>query len=233
MPDHLKWFAALLLLVSVCRADGVGGDVGVATDEVYKGLSQSDHQLSAQLDLHYTLSGWYAGVTAVEVRRGLNRSVGAGLIGYLGYEYRIDDDWAVSLAVRHYDYPGYRYRNNYDFEEGALSVSWRELIVASVMASPDVFSADLYGHGGNGPAYTYEIGGRLPLAHGFTVNSGVGYYDLRHQIGSGYAYWSAGISKPYRAVSFDLRYVGTDHTAKREFGPFAENRLIFSALYLF
>jgi uncharacterized protein (TIGR02001 family) len=233
MRDHPKWFASLLLLVSTCHADGIGGDVGVATDEVFRGLSQSDHQVSPQLDLHYSLTGWYAGVTAVGVRRGPYESAGAGLIAYLGYQYRLSDDWTAALAARHYDYPGYQFRRDYDYEEGALSVSWRELIVASVMASPDVFFADFQGHSGRGAAYTYEIGGRLPLEYGFCANAGVGYYDLDHQIGTGYAYWSSGISKQWRSVNFDLRYVGTDDTAKRRFGEFAENRLVFSALYLF
>ncbi|HWW20287.1 MAG TPA: TorF family putative porin [Steroidobacteraceae bacterium] len=233
MRDHLKWFAPLLLLVSVCHADGIGGDVGISSDEVFRGLSQSDHQWSPQLDLHYSFSGWYAGLTAVGVRRGQYESVRAGLIAYLGYQYRLNDDWAMSLAARHYDYPGYPYRHYYDYEEGALSVSWRELIVATVMASPNVYFADFQGRAARGPAYTYEIGGRLPLAYGFCANAGVGYYNLDRQIGTGYAYWSTGISKQWRSVNFDLRYVGTDETATRRFEQFAENRLVFSALYLF
>jgi uncharacterized protein (TIGR02001 family) len=233
MSGHRKWYVVLLLLVSACRADGVGGDAGIASDEVFRGLSQSDHQLSPQLDLHYSFSGWYAGVTALGVRRGPYDSVGAGLIAYLGYQYRISDDWSTSLAARHYDYPGYQFRDDYDYEEGALSVSWRELIVATVMAAPDVFFADLQGHHGRGPAYTYEIGGRLPLVLGLCANAGIGYYNLDHQIGTGYAYWSAGISKQWRSVNFDVRYVGTDETARRRFEQFAENRLVLSALYLF
>jgi uncharacterized protein (TIGR02001 family) len=233
MPDPLKWCAPLLLLVSVCRADGLGGDIGIASDEVLRGLTQSDHQASPEGDLHYTLSGWYAGATAMEVRRGPYDSLGAGLVGYLGYQYRVSDDWTASLTARHYDYPGYQYRRYYDYDEGALSVSWRELIVASVIASPDTFLSDRQGRSGRGAAYSYELGGRLPLAHGFCANVGFGFYDLDRQIGTGYVYGSAGISKQWHAVNFDLRYVGTDDTARRRFGPSAENRLLFSVLYLF
>jgi uncharacterized protein (TIGR02001 family) len=233
MPEHRTWYAALLLLVSVCRADGLGGDVGVASDEVFRGVSQSDHQLSPQLDLHYSYSGWYAGVTVIDVRRGPYDSVGAGLIAYLGYQYRISDDWSASLAARHYDYPGDQFRKYYDYEEGAVSLSWRELIIATVMASPDVYFSDFQGRSGRGAAYTYEIGGRLPLVQGFCANAGGGYYNLDREIGIGYAYWSAGISKQWRSVNFDLRYVGTDETARRRFEQFAENRLVLSALYLF
>jgi uncharacterized protein (TIGR02001 family) len=233
MPGHIKWFAPLLLLVSVCHADGFGGDVGVDSDEVIRGLSFSDHQLSPQLDLHYSLSGWYAGLTAVDARILPSESVGAEVIAYLGYQYRLSDDWAASLAARHYDYPGYRLRNDYDYDEGALSLSWRELIVATVTASADVFAFDVQGYHGRGAAFSYELGGRLPLARGFCANAGIGYYNLDRQIGTGYAYWSAGISKQWRSVNFDVRYVGTNDTAKRQFDGLAENRLVFSALYLF
>jgi|SRR5580704_5737578 uncharacterized protein (TIGR02001 family) len=234
MLDHRKWFAPLLLLVSVCRADGLGGDVGVASDEVFRGLSQSDHEWSPQVDLHYSQSGWYAGLTALNVRRLPYYTEGAGLIGYLGYQYRLSDDWAASFAARHYDYLGYGSRHDdYVYDEGAVSLSWRELIVATVIAAPNVWFADFEGHHGRGAAYTYELGGRLPLAQGFCVNAGIGYYNLDKQIGTGYAYGSAGLSKQWRSVNFDLRYVGTDETAKRRFEQFAENRLVFSVLYLF
>jgi uncharacterized protein (TIGR02001 family) len=225
----------LLLLVSatICQADGVGGDIGIASDEVFRGLTQSDNQASPQADLHYSLSGWYAGLSAVGVRRGSSESSGAGLVGYLGYEQRFGDDWSASLALRHYDYPGYQQRNYYNYEEAALSVSWREQVIVSVMASPDVFFADLEGNYGRGAAYTYEIGARQPLAYGFCLNGGVGYYDLTRQIGVGYAYWSAGISKQWGRFNLDARYVGTDGTAKAHFGPFAENRVVLSLLLLF
>jgi uncharacterized protein (TIGR02001 family) len=233
MHGQRKWYVVLLLFASACRADGFGGDLGIASDEVFRGLTQSDNQASPQVDVHYSLSGWYAGVSALEVRRGPSESVGAGLIGYLGYQQRFGDDWSASVAARHYDYPGFQLRNYYDYEEGALTVSWRELIVASFMASPDVYFADFQGRSGRGPAYTYEIGTRYPLPQGFCANLGIGYYNLDRQIGSGYAYGSAGISKQWHSLNFDARYVATDETARRRFEVFAENRVVLSVLWLF
>jgi hypothetical protein len=61
----------------------------------------------------------------------------------------------------------------------------------------------------------------------------MGYYDLDRQIGTGYAYWSGGISKQWHSLNFDARYIGTDETAKRRFGDFAENRVVLSLLWLF
>ena len=224
---------ALLWSASACRADGFGGSVGIASDEVFRGLTQSDHQLSPQLDLHYALSGWYAGISADEVRRGLNESANVGLIAYLGYQYRFNDDWSGSLAIRRYDYPGYPHRYDYDYSEAALSVSWRDRILASVIASPDVFFADYQCDYGRGAAYTGELAARQPLARGFRLNAGVGYYDLHRQIGTGYAYGSAGISTQWHSWNFDVRYVATDGSAQRRFEELADNRVVLSALWLF
>jgi uncharacterized protein (TIGR02001 family) len=232
MYQQRKWYVVLLVFASVCRADGFGGDIGVASDEVLRGLSQSDHQVSPQADLHYSRWGFYGGVSAVGVRRGPNDSPGAGLIAYLGYQQRFTDDWSATIAARHYDYPGYQRRSLYDYEEYAISAAWRERIVATVMASPDVFSSD-YGNYGRGPAYTYELSGRQPLARGFSANAGAGYYNLHAQIGTGYAYWSTGLGKQWRSWNFDARYVGTDSTAKRQFDRYAENRVVLSALWFF
>jgi uncharacterized protein (TIGR02001 family) len=226
-------FLALLLFASACRADGFGGSVGVASDEVFRGLTQSDHQLAPQLDLHYGLSGWYAGISGVEVRRGANDAASGGIIAYLGYQYRFSNDWSSSLAIRRYDYPGYQHRYNYDYSEAALSVSWRDRIVANVIASPDVFFADYQGDYGRGAAYTGELAARQPLSHAISLNAGIGYYDLHHQIGTGYTYGSAGISTQWRSWNFDVRYVATDGTARRRFEQFAENRVVLSLLWFF
>ena len=61
----------------------------------------------------------------------------------------------------------------------------------------------------------------------------MGYYDLRQQIGTGYAYWSAGVERRWRSWAFDLRYVGTDATAREHFQDDAGNRVVLSAFWLF
>lgn len=233
MDDSRPWYAVLLLCASICRADGFGGALGIATEEVQRGLSQSDHQLSPQLDLHYARSGFYGGVSAVEVRRGSSDTVGAGLIPYLGYQQRFGDDWNATVTARHYDYPGFGRRDFYDYDELAVSAAWRERIVAAVAVSPNVYSADFRGNYGRGVGYTYELSARQPLPLGLSANAGVGYDDLRQQIGIGYVYWSAGVGLQWRSWNFDLRYVGTDATARDRFERFAENRLVGSALWFF
>src|SRR5579862_3353866 len=151
-----------------CRADGLGveglgGSLGVASDQVLRGLTESDHQLSWQGDLHYARAGWYGGVTAYGVRRGPKEATGVGLTVYAGYDQQLSTDWRAGVRLRHYDYPGYLRRDDYDYDEVALTLDWRERVVASVTASPDVYAADYLGNYGRGGAFTYELSGRQPL----------------------------------------------------------------------
>jgi uncharacterized protein (TIGR02001 family) len=230
----MPWLLFAAAQATLCRADGLGGSLGIASDQVLRGLTESDHQLSWQGDLHYGQDGWYGGVTAYGVRRGLDRSASAGLNLYAGYERQFSEDWRAGVRLRHYDYPGYARRNDYDYDEVSLTLDWRDRLTASVAASPDVYAADYEGNYGRGGAFTYELGGRQPLPWwGLIVNAGAGYYDLQHQVDTGYLYWSAGLSRQWRSLQLDARYVGTSQEAREHFRDLAENRLLFSVLWLF
>jgi len=227
----------LLLLAAAARAQGLpgglAGSVGLATDEVFRGLSQNDGQLSPQFDLHDVQGPWYVGVSADGIRRGEEAGAGVEAIAYAGFQYRFGEDWIDRVTLRHYDYPGNAHRTRYDYDELGLSVAWRERIVLSFIASPDTFAADYLGHYGSGAAYCYELVAHQPLPLGVSAIAGLGYYDLRQQIGAGYAYWSAGLQYRWRSWAFDLRYVGTDSTARLHFEDDAGNRAVFSAFWLF
>ena len=73
---------------------------------------------------------------------------------------------------------------------------------------------------------------RLPLGHG-AIDGGVGYYDLRSQVGFGYAYWSAGVGKQWRNWQVAVRYIGTDAQARHLFQTLAGNRVVGSVAWLF
>jgi uncharacterized protein (TIGR02001 family) len=227
------WFVALLSLASVSRAQGLAGSVGLATDDLFRGLSQNAGQLSPQVDLHEVVGQWYGGVSAAGARRGENVGLGAELIAYAGYQQRFGDDWIDRVTLRHYDYPGNPHRSRYDYDELGLSFGWRERIVFSVIASPDTYSQDYQGNYGSGAAFCYELVAQQPLPRGLSAIAGLGYYDLRRQIGTGYAYWSAGLEHRWGSWAFDLRYVGTDRASRHHFEDDAGDRAVLSAFWLF
>ena len=225
--------AALLGLAAAAHAQGLGGALGLATDDVFRGLSLNDAQLSAQLDLHDVVGQWYGGLSAEGVRRGHNADAGAELIAYAGYQYRLGNDWTNQVTLRHYDYPGNPHRTRYNYDELGVSFAWRERIVLTVIGSPDTYSADYQGNHGSGAAFCYELVARQPLPRGLSAIAGLGYYDLQRQVGTGYAYWSAGLEHRWRSWAFDLRYVGTDATARHHFEHDAGDRGVLSAFWLF
>ncbi len=228
------WLAVLLLLAArLGQAQGVGGALGLATDDVFRGLTLNDGQLSPQVDLHDVLGQWYGGLSAGGVRRGHEAAAGAELIAYAGYQYRMGEDWTDQVTLRHYDYPGNPHRTRYDYDELGLSFAWRERLVLTVIGSPDTYSADYQGNYGSGAAFCYELAARQPLPYALSATAGVGYYDLQHQIGTGYAYWSAGLQRRWRSWAFDLRYVGTDGTARDHFEHDAGDRAVLSVFWLF
>jgi uncharacterized protein (TIGR02001 family) len=226
-------FIVLLSLAAVGRAQGFGGSLGLATDDVFRGLSQNNGQISPQADLHAIVGQGYGGVSAQEVRRGNNKGASAELIAYAGYQLRFGEEWSSRVTLRHYDYPGNSLRSRYDYDEMGLSVGWHERLILTAIASPDTYSQDYRGNYGSGAAFSYEFVARQPLPRGLYAIAGVGYYDLRRQVGNGYAYWSAALEHRWQAWVFDLRYVGTDATAKYHFEDDAGDRLVLSAFWLF
>jgi uncharacterized protein (TIGR02001 family) len=223
----------LLSLAPVTHAQGLGGAVGLATDDLFRGLSQNNGQISPQADLHLIAGQWYGGISAEEVRRQRNQDASVELIAYAAYPLRFGEDWTYRVTLRHYDYPGNSLRSLYDYDEVGLSVSWRERLIATAFASPDTYSRDYQGNYGSGAAYCYELLVRQPLPQGLSAVAGLGYYDLSRQIGTGYAYWSAGLQDRWRSWAFDLRYVGTNATARHHFQDDAGGRLLLSAFWLF
>ena len=224
---------ALLLLARLVDAQSLGGSLGIATDEVFRGLSQNDGRISPQFDLHALFGSWYGGLSADEVRRGINQGASAELIAYVGLQQQLAEDWAGRITLRHYDYPGNALRTRYNYDELALSLDWRKRLMLTLVASPDTYFRDYSGYYGTGAAYCVEIGARQPLPLGLSGAAGLGYYDLQRQIGIGYTYWSAGLNRRWGAWVVDLRYVGTDAIARHHFEDLAGDRAVLSAFWLF
>jgi uncharacterized protein (TIGR02001 family) len=224
---------AVWSLAAVANAQVPGGSLGLATDDVFRGLSQNAGRLSPQGDMHALLGSWYAGLSAQEVRRGLEQGPGAEVIAYAGLVHRFGEDFSARAVLRHYDYPGNALRTRYDYDEFGATLGWRERLMLSAIASPDTYSADYRGNYGSGAAYCFELAARQPLPRDVAALAGVGYYDLRRQIGTGYAYWSAGFAGRWGPWAVDLRYVGTDSRARDHFEDLAGDRLVLSAFWLF
>lgn len=223
-----------MLLTLLCASVGQGADwqgsLAASSDNVYRGISLSDGQLSFLADVHLSLMHWFFGVAADTVRLAPRDSTAAQVIGYLGYQQPLGADFSVALGARHYDYPGEAYRTRYNYNEFDATLDWRDRLSLRLIGSPDTYQVGYERHG-TGSALAAELSAREPLPRAFTAALGVGYYDLQRVIGTGYFYWSAGLWKQWDAWNFSVSYIGTDETARRVFGSRAGQRAVISILW--
>ncbi len=222
-----------LLQAPFGRAIDLQGSLGLSSDNVFRGLTQSQGDPSAQADGYVTATHWFGGLTVESVKRAAEESTGAEVIGYVGYQQLLSENWNAALSVRHYDYPGDRFRSLYHYDELSATFGWHRQLLLELIASPDTFAAAPFDRYGRGSAYAAELGGRQPLPYGLSLDAGIGYYDLRSQVGSGYAYWSAGVGKQWRNWQLGVRYIGTDAQARHLFQSLAGDRVVASVAWLF
>lgn len=238
MPSPLSSAAALGLVISLSGpgaawAQGVGGSIGLASDYVFRGVSQSDGDPSVQAGVNYYAPGsWYAGLWAASVRRGDDHTT-AELNAYAGYAFAIAGQWNATVSVVHYDYPWNHPRRSYSYDELQASIAYADRVFVSLAASPD--TAIDYGdyRTARTAAFAYDVAVHQPVIGTWSLDAGVGYYDLRRQLDDGYLYYSAGAGYRWRALQLQLLYIGTDSNAKRLFYEDAAHQWTLAALWRF
>jgi uncharacterized protein (TIGR02001 family) len=211
----------------------VDGSLGASNDNVFRGLSQSDGQASLFADAHLLADQWFLGLSAESIRHTPDPSAGAEVIAYGGYLQPLGDSWSAAVALRHYDYPGNSRRSRYDYDELSATVSWQQRLTLAMIASPDTHVAANYERYGRGAAFAAELSAEQPLRYALSAEAGVGYYDLQSEVGAGYAYWDAGLTRQWPAWQLAVRYVGADATARHLFGPEAGDRVVASVQWFF
>jgi uncharacterized protein (TIGR02001 family) len=222
-------------LLPAARAADLQGSLGASTDNVYRGLTQSQGNAAIEADALASATHWFGGVVGESVKRERRESTSLELIGYVGYQQPLLGDWSTTLSAHHYEYSANRLSARYNYDELSLALSWREQVQLTLIASPDTYAVatqEDYRYG-RGLAFAAEIGAHQPLPFGAAAEVGIGYYDLRQQIGAGYTYWSAGISRQWYAWQLSVRYIGTDGHARRLFGDQAGDRVVGAVSWFF
>jgi uncharacterized protein (TIGR02001 family) len=226
---------ALLLTAPALRAQGWGGAVGVTSDYVYRGLTQSDNQPAGQADLHYYSSaGWLAGLWASSVRRSPFDSTTAEFDPYLGYNWPLQEPWSLRLLAVHHDYPWNNPGRHYNYDEVSATLGLADRAFFTAAYAPDLSIDGPYRSATGRSALSYDLALHQPLLRALSANAGVGYYDLRWAVDSGYVYWNAGLAYDFGRLQLDLSYIGTSQAARSLFyEDVAVNRLVATLLWHF
>ena len=226
--------AAVLLsgasLISVVRAADVTGYAVLTTDYVFRGVSYSDGHSALQAGADIVLdSGMYLGAWAssVDISGGAGQQRDLQLNYYLGYSHDLPGAWSIGANVVSYTFPGTKGDFDYDFFEYSIVANYDDRAWFEYSYSPNLF------HSG-ADTHNIDLYAEWALPAQLMLGAGAGYYDVSELSGSAYAYWQAGITRPFGKIDLDLRYHDTSRavpiisTAER-----AQARIALSAKFQF
>lgn len=176
----------------------LSGNVALASDYIWRGVSQTDNGLAIQGGFDYAHnSGFYLGVWAsnVDFGDGDDSNIEADL--YAGFSNEFSGI-SYDVGVIHYDYAS-ESKNN--FEEFYFGLGYN-FLSAKVSYTSDYF-------GGTDDALYYEVGADFELPKGFNLSLHAGHSDLDDGQ-EDYSDWKVGISTEFKGFGFELAYTDTD-----------------------
>ncbi len=197
---------ALLAAVPMANAE-VSGNVTVATDYIWRGISQTQNNGAIQGGFDYEhASGAYVGIwgSSVDFDSDDNNVNDASLEldYYAGYGFSLTKDIDMDLGVIKYTYPD---ASDLNFTEGYIGVSGWGFSLG--YAGTGSITADESGD-------YWTAGYETELNHGISLSLGYGYWDLKDGDAFGdedsYSNWLVSVSKNFAGVDVALTYTDTD-----------------------
>ncbi|MDH3979027.1 MAG: TorF family putative porin [Gammaproteobacteria bacterium] len=227
---------ALLATTSTAALAEISGNVTLASDYAFRGISQTGNQLAVQGGLDYSHeSGFYAGTWASNVDStffGGAQDPQIELDLYAGYSGEMSNGIGYDFGVLRYQYPG--------GDESGFDPSTTEVYASG---SYNGFSAsfnytnELAFLFSTESAYYLAAGYEMTLPQDFGLAVSIGYSD-GDAFGTGpgasglpdYLDWSIGISKSVAGVDLGLTYYDNDLDVTSDCGGLEEcdSRIVFS-----
>ncbi len=195
---------------------GTSGSVAVASDYVFRGVSQTNRDPALQGGIEYAAErGFYLGVWGSNVswltdlsQAGSPVSNSLELDGYLGYRSHLTETVGVDVGALYYRYPG-------DYPPGFNSPDTGELYVG---VSAGLFSArysyaltDLFGFADSDGSAYLDLGANWEFSPGWTLNAHAGRQWIRNNAAFQYSDWKLGATRAFgNGVAIAAAYTGTD-----------------------
>ncbi len=215
-----------LLASAPLGAHELHGYVTLASDYVFRGVSQSNADATVQAGLDFLHpSGVFAGLFAARTEFpdspfGSNPG-GVELDAYLGFSRAAGQHWSWDVAALHYDFPdasGF----DYSYNELAANLHFRDILRLGATVSNDAAATGASG-------WTAEIGWRHALGRRFQASGTLGHYDFKQVDWQDYRYWDLGVSAVVGAFTFDVRYFDTSGAVEPVASPRrARSRVVVS-----
>lgn len=220
----LRVAAAMLALASAFAAHaGASGSVTLASDYLFRGVSQSNQKPALQGGVEYAAdSGFYVGTWGSSISWLSDLSTSEApvsssleLDAYGGYRGKFGDAVGYDVGANYYAYPG-------DFPSGFNSADTLELYAGLTFAASDKVSlgakysyatTDLFGYADSDGSGYLDLSASFAVAYGWTIAAHAGKQWIE---GSGngafeYSDWKLGVTKAFdNGFSVGMAYTGTD-----------------------
>ncbi len=194
------------------------GSVALATDYLFRGISQTDNSPSVQGSLEYNYTPWgiYLGAWASNV----DTVVSDGEIEidwYGGFRGEFSDTgigWDVGAIYFHY--PGDDLEPEKDFVEpkAGLSYKFEGVPLEPAAAATIYYSPDFYLETGDAVYVDGSLGLSLPYELGLGFHVGYQYAEGFDDIGDGdYIDWRVGLSREVLGFGLDVSYWNAENAA--------------------
>ena len=231
-------FACLIVPALLPRMSGaieLGGSLGVSSDQVFRGLSQSGGEWGVQADLHAAAAGWFGGVWASKSDgRASGYYANTEVDPYLGYYWLTRDPWSLRTTYVHYFYPESNQYLDYDYDELSASIAYADRLSFTFAWSPNATQYSMRGWAENRRQLAYELTGRQPLSRTLALTASAGFYDLTDLYDRRYWAWSSGLEWRFRGLEVALNWFFVDTTGRELFGARAlHGRSVLSANWRF
>ncbi len=185
-------------------ASNFSWNLGVTSDYVFRGITQTDFDPALQGGLDYAFgdSGWYIGTWASNVDFVSVGTPDIELDAYFGWGTEIAEDWTLDLHAIRYFYlgesDGY---GSLDYNEYFAKVSYAEMLTFTVAYANDYANQDY-------SSTYFGLTGAFDIGHGFSLNAGVGHSDFSNDVGN-YTDYNIGVSRSFGPVEAALTYYDT------------------------
>jgi uncharacterized protein (TIGR02001 family) len=217
-------FAAVAAAPAFAQEVTITGNVALATDYAFRGISQTDQSPAIQGGLDLSAGNFYAGTWASNINFGTG-GANMELDVYGGYKFATGPV-NFDVGVIGYLYPGAS-------DDAAELDYWEGYIKPSIALSDQFtlggalyYSPEFTGESGDG--FYYEVNGAFTVSDALSFSGAVGVQTVDTDgffFGEDeYTTWNVGGTYSALGLGFDLRYVGTDVDNVE----IADSRVIFS-----
>ena len=207
--------AALAGLSTAALATGYSGTVGITTDYVFRGISQSKGEPAIQGSVDFKHdNGFYFGIWGSNVDFNDGDEAQAEFDIYTGFGGKFaNPSWSWDLNLLYYAYPGADSSLDYDFVELTPMLAY-DFGVATLNGKLH-YSPDFFGTGFDDGFY-YELNLGIPLQNNFALGFHVGQQHLDETsigaatVGLEDSYTDYGVSLSLAAAGLNLTLGYTD-----------------------